>query len=187
MTSLIKHLVIVMTIAIGITSCSSDPCESVTCVNGNCNEGICDCAPGFMGPACDQIIYNYVGEYRSTILSQVGCPNSSENFSVNTNSDNQVCVTIDNTTTCLEVLFRLEDDNTFFLNIITTTIQGSLRVGKPSVTRGTYTTSENEIRLCNDSNACEDMFLDMSQSTITWLQLPPSSNNCGIEWVMTRQ
>lgn len=29
-----------------------DPCATVTCVNGNCINGVCDCYPGYSGPSC---------------------------------------------------------------------------------------------------------------------------------------
>lgn len=29
-----------------------DPCATITCVNGNCVNGACDCYPGYSGPSC---------------------------------------------------------------------------------------------------------------------------------------
>lgn len=30
----------------------TDPCATVTCVNGDCVNGLCDCDPGYSGPSC---------------------------------------------------------------------------------------------------------------------------------------
>ena len=38
------------------SSCKEDLCEAVICVNGDCNEGICDCIQGFGGADCSQML-----------------------------------------------------------------------------------------------------------------------------------
>lgn len=38
-----------------ISSCSSDPCEEVVCVNGACDDGSCLCEEGYIGPTCNLI------------------------------------------------------------------------------------------------------------------------------------
>ena len=38
-----------------ISSCEkepTDPCATVTCINGDCINGVCDCDPGYSGPSC---------------------------------------------------------------------------------------------------------------------------------------
>lgn len=39
------------------SSCTeSDPCEDITCVEGFCNDGTCDCSEGWTGAACDVLL-----------------------------------------------------------------------------------------------------------------------------------
>lgn len=187
MKSIIYQFSFLIILAIGISSCSSDPCEAVPCVNGSCNEGICDCAPGFKGAACDEIDYNFVGEFRSTMLSRLGCPSASDNLTLSTNTENQICSTVGNRTTCLEVLLRIESDNTFFLNVITVIMEGSLTLGDPTVIRGTYTESGNVLTLCDEFNDCQTITMDMTQTSYQWQQVVPQNNECGFEWTLTRQ
>ncbi|MGB0432274.1 MAG: calcium-binding EGF-like domain-containing protein [Bacteroidia bacterium] len=51
-----KYLTILTALVFSIpllNSCGSDPCETVECVNGDCNnEGKCDCDAGWTGPLC---------------------------------------------------------------------------------------------------------------------------------------
>lgn len=168
-------------------SCSSDPCEAVTCVNGSCNEGICDCAEGWKGPSCSEIDYDFIGEYRSSSLSLAECPNPSDDFTRLTNEDNEICTTDAGITTCLEVLLRLEEDQTFFLNVILSRTNGSISTGDPTVTRGNYTISDNIVTLCENASVCNTMSLDMSQQILTWDQRPSSSTECAIRWELARQ
>ncbi|MFT4566870.1 MAG: hypothetical protein ACI9FN_001831 [Saprospiraceae bacterium] len=55
MTSLVYQLTFLVSISLFIISCSSDPCETVTCVNGACNEGMCECEEGYKGVDCSEI------------------------------------------------------------------------------------------------------------------------------------
>jgi len=53
----------------GFTQCS-DPCDDVACVNGSCDEGICNCSPGYEGELCDtEIREKYFGIYTGDISS----------------------------------------------------------------------------------------------------------------------
>lgn len=41
-------------ILIGLTSCKKDPCKTTTCLNGGvCDNGQCDCPPGYSGAECE--------------------------------------------------------------------------------------------------------------------------------------
>lgn len=168
-------------------SCFSDPCEEVTCVNGSCNEGICDCAEGWKGPFCSEVDYNFVGEFLSSSLSLADYPNSNNNITSQTNSDTEVCNTEDNVTTCVRVILRLEEDKTFFLNLIITRTNGPVSTGNPTVIRGNYTVSDDIATICEDDGACNTLSLDMSSQIITWDQRPSSSTECAIRWELTRQ
>jgi len=51
-----KHLIsLILFFTFFIISCSSDPCEEITCVNGACNDGSCLCEDGYLGSSCDEI------------------------------------------------------------------------------------------------------------------------------------
>ncbi len=179
-------LSIILTAGLVVSSCSSDPCDDIICVNGSCNEGICDCAEGWKGPSCDEVDYNFIGEYRSTSIGSVTCPDGSADRFFATNSDNEVCVTEGEWTSCLSVLLRLEEDNSYFLNIISSRSNGVIRTGDPTVIRGDYTLSGNTALLC-DASTCIQMTLDMTQKVITWDQSQGTATNCGIRWELTRQ
>ena len=46
--------ILVLGIMFFLNSCTEDPCENVLCLNGGtCDEGICDCPPGFSGDGCE--------------------------------------------------------------------------------------------------------------------------------------
>ena len=43
-----------MVSCIALSSCGKDdPCENISCVNGDCDSGICDCDEGWQGPDCN--------------------------------------------------------------------------------------------------------------------------------------
>ncbi len=187
MKSLLFQLVFIGSISLFVTSCSSDPCETVTCVNGACNEGVCDCAPGFKGAACDEIDYDFIGEFRSSAFILYDCPTNKEDESYPTDIDDKVCSTLGDVTTCFRVLLKIEDDGTFFLNQIKTKIEGSLSIGTPNVTEGSYTISGNTITLCEPGSSCQTMTLDDTQQELYWEQLPPKGDLCGIGWRLSRR
>lgn len=168
-------------------SCSSDPCEDIACNNGSCNEGICECATGWKGPTCSEIDYNFVGEYRSSSISVFACPASEDNATRSTNADHEVCVVDNDVTTCLSVLLRLEEDMTYFFNIIISETNGTVTTGNPTVIRGDYTMSNNRISLCDSNGDCTEMTLDMDQMILTWTQVESTAAACGISWELSRQ
>jgi len=59
---IMKNLFLILfCLAICTLSCKDDdtvidPCEGITCVNGECINGICDCITGFDGPSCNNQI-----------------------------------------------------------------------------------------------------------------------------------
>jgi len=165
----------------------SDPCDDIVCVNGSCNEGICECAEGWKGASCNEVDFNFVGEYRSTQFGLAECPNPNDEFTLETNNDNQVCNTANNVTSCLEVLLRFNDDGTYFLNVIEVTISGGITRGDPTVIRDTYTTNGNTATLLCDGNPCSSVSLDMTQQFATWDQRRSSSSQCAVRWELTRQ
>ena len=181
------YVVTMFFFSIFLFSCSSDPCEEVICVNGSCDEGICDCATGWKGPTCAEVDYNFIGEYRSSVIFLKGCPNSGDNGSRSADADNEVCSTTNGVTTCLSVLLRLEDDASFFLNIIFSQTDGTISTGDPTVTRGTYTISNNQVTLCDGQGTCSSMTLGMGQNVLAWDQIAPTSTACGVSWELTRQ
>jgi hypothetical protein len=36
-----------------LVACKSDPCEDISCVHGDCQEGVCSCAAYYEGESCD--------------------------------------------------------------------------------------------------------------------------------------
>ncbi|MFY0672654.1 MAG: hypothetical protein JXQ87_04595 [Bacteroidia bacterium] len=47
-------LLIALTLSIPLINSCGNACEDVNCVNGDCNEGICDCELGWTGDLCDE-------------------------------------------------------------------------------------------------------------------------------------
>jgi hypothetical protein len=53
-----------------LVACKSDPCEDVSCVQGDCQEGVCNCAAYYEGESCDT-------ESRTKFLG-TNCPSGSQ-------------------------------------------------------------------------------------------------------------
>ena len=64
--NLMKSLItifVLLTAILFIPSCSSDPCEEISCLNGGiCTEGTCDCPPGWSGDDCSVVDFDFVGK-----------------------------------------------------------------------------------------------------------------------------
>ena len=54
---------------IGLSACSSDPCDDVDCMNGGtCNDGTCECGTFYEGPSCEtEVRSKYLGSYDGTL------------------------------------------------------------------------------------------------------------------------
>ncbi len=58
-------------LSVGFTSCSSDDCDDITCLNeGICNGGICDCIAGYGGTTCEtKYADQFVGSWDCTDIA----------------------------------------------------------------------------------------------------------------------
>jgi hypothetical protein len=58
----------------GCSKEEEDPCANITCLNnGNCNNGMCDCAQGYEGTSCaDEIRARYFGTYNIATSCSTG-------------------------------------------------------------------------------------------------------------------
>jgi hypothetical protein len=63
----VKSLIAIVFLAFGmfVINACSDPCKDVTCQNGGvCDEGTCNCAPGFEGEECATAMNaKFIGSY----------------------------------------------------------------------------------------------------------------------------
>lgn len=58
-------------------ACNDDPCKGVECgTNGVCNSGVCDCADGYEGTACDvEWAAKFIGSYLGNDVCSSGTYN----------------------------------------------------------------------------------------------------------------
>lgn len=71
-----KLLSAFLMMSILFTFCS-DPCKDIECINGDCDEGICNCTLGYEGTTCDSEIRTkyygiYMGDFGSCIPDIAG-------------------------------------------------------------------------------------------------------------------
>lgn len=95
-----------------MSSCSSDPCDEVTCLNsGVCIDGSCDCPTGFIGADCGTLDFDFVGRFSSSVLTISGCNTSTNNGTFTSNADFEYCVTTTQSEQCLRFTLVLEESN----------------------------------------------------------------------------
>ena len=137
-------------------ACSSDPCEEIVCVNGDCNDGSCACEEGWTGELCDQRDYNFIGSYRLHLLRYTDCQDGGGDFNIE--GDNiKICNDPGDPLvpkTCVLSVIEINADNTFEVSFAYERVLAGRVIettGTDNDYSGTYTISGNEVNLCGDS------------------------------------
>ena len=183
-------IIIGLTVLLFIPSCSSDPCEEISCLNGGiCTEGICDCPPGWSGDDCSVVDFDFVGRFTSTSFSLTECTDVSNNRIIAADSNNEYCiVNADNNQECLRITLILEENNQArFIQVENLTI-GGIQFSTPTIFEGTFTTSDELISFVVEDNAGTLEFTVTDDRTgIEWIQSNSAGDGCEITHSMPRE
>lgn len=176
-----------------LSSCSSDPCESVTCANGGvCMDGTCDCPDGWTGADCSQFDFTYTGTFVSKYLSITDCNDASGNRDRSRTSDenNYFCADqSDGSTYCIRLKLEVNSDNTYKFILVERTIRGALTLSSPDILEGQYNIGNTEIELCDDSGSCFSLRVNQERSGYL-LTLPTSTtaqDGCKLTYELIRE
>ena len=184
------YLFMALTTFAFITSCSSDPCEDISCFNGGiCVEGTCDCPDGWSGIDCAVFDFDYEGRYSSTTFVISSCNDSDRNGSFSANGEDEYClVNSDGEEECLRITLILEANNAARFVQVNSINTGSIRFSTPTVFTGSFTTDNETITFIADDNAgsLEFTVLD-DRSGISWIQSASSTDGCVVTHTMSRE
>ena len=177
-----------------LCGCSSDPCEELNCVNGQCVDGTCQCEEGFVGVTCNELpcvngsfsngecncttgsfgklcdVDEIVGFYSITQLLHTDCPDYAKAYDLMADvSDGRVCGT--NHTDlgiCFSNGLNIAADGTAFWirSIVLEPTPGSFETTWLEFEEGTYT-AQNESITINLENG-ETRVVTISQDKLTW-------------------
>jgi len=105
----IQHLSVFLFTLLLLASCSSDPCEEVTCLNGGtCDDGSCDCPDGWTGTDCSVYDFDYVGDYTAKALTFADCNDASEEGSLQADANDRFCFNAaNNSRNCSRLVLEL--------------------------------------------------------------------------------
>ena len=162
-----------------IFSCSKDPCEGITCANGDCNDGSCACDIGWKGERCDEIDFNFIGEYEAESITYSNCDDASNNGVWQADQFNNFCYPDGDVTTCFSFHLEIKPDGTFKQFWVDTKITGGFTVSEQDPSDGTYEVNNGEITLCSPAwSNCETMTVNDARSGIEWKITNKGNSGC---------
>lgn len=163
-----------------VISCSSDPCDDISCFNGGiCTEGMCDCPAGWTGADCSIFDFEYIGRYESLSFERSNCNDASSNGSFSANSDGDYCTAVStDELECFSITLILEEDNAARFVQVNTQVTPNLRFSRPTLFRGTFTTDNEIITFTDDEGGTPIMFrVKDDRSGVEWV-LNSSTSGC---------
>ena len=180
-----KYVVFLIGAICLITSCTSDPCKDVICVNGNCVDGECQCSGSFIGPTCSELpcsngafingkcdcndgFYGELcdqslfGSYHANTLSPVDCASDFGIKGIITNASDgeRVCnIHNDGTQDCYWFRMVLDNDLTFAanLNLIDVDEDGRESLVAVFLFEGSFSHSEDMILVSTNDGTTYDL------------------------------
>lgn len=186
---ILKLSILVLTLNLLFAACSTDPCEDVVCVNGDCIDGTCDCVEGFEGVNCDKAIFNPVGNYILSRLSYHDCIDPSDSGGgFNTNSNSELCQNSTDGLYCFSLRLELKADKTFAVVVTNNTTLNGNTTTTIDNEGGTYSVeNENRILLCpNSISFCDVLEVSSDKNSMEWIIERESGNQCGYIYLMQK-
>lgn len=174
-----KPTLFLLTTLIVLFSCSSDPCEGVSCVNGDCDDGSCACDVGWTGEFCDQIDFNYIGSYKAVSITYSQCDDGSDNGVWPADSDRNFCYLDGSKSICFSYNLDIKSDGTFKQFWIDTEIDGGFTTSTQDPAEGTYEIKDAEITLCSPSwTGCEKLVVNTNRTGLDWKITNKGNSGC---------
>jgi len=184
----IQHLSVFLFTLLLLASCSSDPCEEVTCLNGGtCDDGSCDCPDGWTGTDCSVYDFDYVGDYTAKTLTFADCNDASEEGSLQADANDRFCFNAaNNSRNCSRLVLELNQDNSALFIIINTKVNGSIESSNPTRITGTYTTDAEAITFTDSSGNRTQFTVNEDRSGLTWVESTVASTGCNLVYTFIK-
>ena len=179
----ILNILSLITLSIFVISCGADPCEGVSCVNGDCIDGSCACDPGWKGEFCDEVDFNFIGDYTAKSFTFSDCDDSSHDGTVNVDALDNFCYNDGDKRVCFNYTLVIRSDGTFFQRWLDHVTEGGFTITERETAEGTYEISGSMITLCSaDWTDCSVMEVNSRRSGLDWTFLNRNSRGCLITY-----
>jgi len=181
---------IMLSSALLISSCSSDPepdpCEGITCVNGDCNNGSCLCENGWMGQDCS--VKDFSGEWRMIQYTLNNCPNYFATDITGDGKTRQLCGKAEEFDVCYETYFNFNSNGTYTRNeaLYLHNDDGTIETIRKLSDTGTWVTEDNgtKVRTRTDGTSGFRLFTVLADGKIDRLEPEPDGgSSCSIKEV----
>lgn len=168
-------------------SCSSDPCEEVTCFNGGiCNEGFCDCPDGWTGADCSVYDFDFVGEYTAELLTFSDCNSSSEEGSITADANDRFCFSNANGQNCSRLVLELNEDGSALFVVVNTVVSGGFESSNPTRITGSYTTARAVITFTYSGGSSIEFVVNEDRTGIDWTETTVASTGCDLIYTFVK-
>ncbi len=185
-----NRLIFLLILLLTISCKKDDPCDGISCVNGDCVEGTCACETGWKGALCDEIDFDFVGSYTAKSIIYSECDDAQYNGVILANSFDEFCLpeNAEGAITCFEYHLKIKSNGTFEQFWVDKTKRGGFVVSERDPSEGTYEIDNGVITLCGSNwLTCEDMEVDNSRIGLDWKITPRSSKTgCFRKYVLIK-
>ena len=154
--------------------CSDDPCENIPCVNGSCNDGICECESGWTGDLCDELDFDFIGDYTLQKIQGSDCSDMQIRLPAEA-VDDEFC----EGNHCTTIYLTVEADGTFRMVFVDIEYTNNIRIAEPDVVEGEYDIQNDQITLCSTSwVSCAEMKISATKLGLDWAILDTDITGC---------